>query len=685
MKTFTYCTVLVLTFAAVMPAVAQDRVGPGGLPGVALDPFATADQCDSFDVTLTPFQTSMGYTFGVTPLVQSSKSSVDFYNSLISAQSISRLHKIDGDNNQFGVVFAEFGGSFNGIVGALVDFYPDNPTALSVTRAVAAMNGQNANQSNASFGIGSVDADGNILFRADDYQANGPNPVAGSNIVHVDMESRNCGALNIVSSLGLSDAGAGQFVLSNQGSAHGVPNIGPEALFGSIPHYMGANFDGQLRYGPVSGSIGATTNHRTGTSDHRGAVAYMTRNVPCVAGSNGIAGVLSKSLAGGGATESISIWAVAPDGGAVNGTQTLLTLPATVTDNGTGEVKDNAANENEFDHYHSQTAFRGGVSQVALGVDQAGRLLASAVVYEFGASYDNPINYIAIARVDCDNSLTEWTIVAYTSGGPFADPALSKRIYDADGEEIGRIAEMYEVTGGSPNGPSMSAPMIDSVGNVWFISAVELYKVDQQGVPFSDFDSALIRGIYDPTTFSYELELVMELGQVFLGQESGFEYQIGFMGIADSDSISSGTAFSSNISELAYDGLPAGSDWDTADPRALGGLIVNVDINYDNNGEGGLPDGFFNDPTSSNYDASKPADDSYQVALYIGYVGEETEPCPFDLDGNGAVGPGDVGVVKNSFGCDINLPECAALDFDDNGAVGPGDVGAVKNEFGPCP
>ncbi len=60
-------------------------------------------------------------------------------------------------------------------------------------------------------------------------------------------------------------------------------------------------------------------------------------------------------------------------------------------------------------------------------------------------------------------------------------------------------------------------------------------------------------------------------------------------------------------------------------------------------------------------------------------------PCPFDLDNNGAVGPGDVGVVKNSFGCDINLPECAALDFDSNGAVGPGDVGAVKNNFGPCP
>ncbi len=58
--------------------------------------------------------------------------------------------------------------------------------------------------------------------------------------------------------------------------------------------------------------------------------------------------------------------------------------------------------------------------------------------------------------------------------------------------------------------------------------------------------------------------------------------------------------------------------------------------------------------------------------------------CPFDLDGNGAVGPGDVGIVKNSFGCDLSEPACAALDFDNNGAVGPGDVGAVKNEFGPC-
>jgi hypothetical protein len=60
-------------------------------------------------------------------------------------------------------------------------------------------------------------------------------------------------------------------------------------------------------------------------------------------------------------------------------------------------------------------------------------------------------------------------------------------------------------------------------------------------------------------------------------------------------------------------------------------------------------------------------------------------PCPFDLDGNGSVGPGDVGIVKANFGCNVADPACAALDFDGNGSVGPGDVGIVKANFGPCP
>ncbi len=60
-------------------------------------------------------------------------------------------------------------------------------------------------------------------------------------------------------------------------------------------------------------------------------------------------------------------------------------------------------------------------------------------------------------------------------------------------------------------------------------------------------------------------------------------------------------------------------------------------------------------------------------------------PCYLDLDHNGTIGPGDVGFLKDNFGCDATIPACARYDFDENGAVGPGDVGYVKNRFGLCP
>ncbi len=64
---------------------------------------------------------------------------------------------------------------------------------------------------------------------------------------------------------------------------------------------------------------------------------------------------------------------------------------------------------------------------------------------------------------------------------------------------------------------------------------------------------------------------------------------------------------------------------------------------------------------------------------------DQIEACLYDLDNNCYVGPGDVGVVKYFFGCDIEEPACAALDLDGNGRVSPADVGVVKNNFGACP
>jgi hypothetical protein len=53
--------------------------------------------------------------------------------------------------------------------------------------------------------------------------------------------------------------------------------------------------------------------------------------------------------------------------------------------------------------------------------------------------------------------------------------------------------------------------------------------------------------------------------------------------------------------------------------------VIQTSITYDING-----DNRFNNPTSANFDPAFPADEAYQVALYVGYYEEEV-PCLADL------------------------------------------------------
>ncbi len=64
----------------------------------------------------------------------------------------------------------------------------------------------------------------------------------------------------------------------------------------------------------------------------------------------------------------------------------------------------------------------------------------------------------------------------------------------------------------------------------------------------------------------------------------------------------------------------------------------------------------------------------------------ETLPCPWDLNGDGAVGAGDLAFLAGSWGnpgCMGNLP-CEA-DFDGDGDVGSGDLAQLLGAWGPCP
>ena len=661
---------LILTVCLAVPAWAQDSVSnvaptPGGpYDGDAFTPWEIP-QGHGYVVDLAPLTTSWGYTFGVAPLAKSSKVYEEgYFNTLMSAQSISRLHAGDvpfalaeyaewvampgyGVNyptynntpnlvvppaalgNQFAATFAEYGyldsgetRSLSAIINAVVNYDPADPNRLYVNRVVAAVNSNDDTQMSSTFGIGAIDEYGNVMFRGDGNACTGPNTLLNNNIFHVSALDRNITVRNYIDNSGPVDTGATTWIVQHHAEVHNVPNIGPESMGWYDqqhvaypgPLYIGSNFNSQYAYGTTSASY--TSNHLGGASDHRGGVGYMTHDFSCFPSSatHGIGSVLAKDNAG--VTRRIALWGL-NDEGDVSGTLHLDMNPATISDPVTGMVPASFG-ANVFDHYHSQTAFSGGTSQVGMNLDQAGRLIAAGTVYTFSQN-DDPCPWVAAARVTPGScGAPEWTMVAYScdeQGLQFS----GKPILDGTGAQIGRMVGLDEVTGGSPAGPSISAPAVDAAGNVWFIAAVALDKIDEFGAPFIDYDSALLRAIYDPATFGYKLELVLEVGDVIDGVNSGLPYQISFLTLADSDSVASGTFWSSNLAETGYLGTTPGPDVEPADPTTMGGLVLAVDICYDSNGADGLyqPDGEFNDPTSGNYDPGYPADESYQVLLYI--------------------------------------------------------------------
>ena len=62
-------------------------------------------------------------------------------------------------------------------------------------------------------------------------------------------------------------------------------------------------------------------------------------------------------------------------------------------------------------------------------------------------------------------------------------------------------------------------------------------------------------------------------------------------------------------------------------------------------------------------------------------------PCPWDINGSGAVDPLDTGIIKTKFNCPVGTGDatCDACDLNGSGAVDPLDVGVAKANFGPCP
>jgi hypothetical protein len=621
------------------------------LPGDSLDPTSTTEQVNDYIVDVTAFKSSDGRVYGVAPI---SKAGWDFFapnffTASISSQSISRRTKtgvpfarssysswnapgtgVNGDatrnnpgtpvstaglnGNQFGYAFSQFSSddpnspsiNFNSIVGGVVNYEIDTPSRLYVSRVMGAGNDGNWQCNVSQFGFGAVDADGWVSVRADGFgsgNCGGFTAFTGNNYFIIDLLSRNAGVVNILSQSGAADTGVHALVEST--TTHGPPTMIPSAVTSGTPILLGANFSAQQVYG--SGPMTATSAHFSGgVADHRGQVSYCENNFSSIFGAsatNGSAAMLGKP----GGTTALLVWGLASSGAPVGSIALNYPGNASIMDPETGWQP--AAGTASFANYYSSVPFRGGTGQVAVGSDQAGRMLVAAQAHHADfVSTSNPDNMIAVARTN--GTSTEWVVAAYTIGND------GKPVYGSFGTNLVGKLVANEAGATSPAGPSISSPMIDSVGNIYFNARVEM-----NGEAF--YRDSLVRAIYDADNFEYRLELVMSEGDVFQGANSTKNYQVNFLSVSGNSGSSPSAPWSQNINQHAYNGLDPAT-LDPASTETLGGLVIQATIVYDINDDGMYERQSVN-PASPDQD--------YQTLLYI----TSAEDCnnngvPDDLD-----------------------------------------------------
>ncbi len=689
---------LIATAGMCASALAQDSVSAnlGGLPGDALNPWN--DNNAAYVVDLAPLVTSGGHTFGAGILLKTTQTDPMFFNNLGSSSTISTdiLNDvpfsqtsysvwnaagagINGTMNtapgsvsapamgsQFSVAWSEFGtsasgNSYNGMIGAIVNFDPADPNRLYVDRKMVAVNSSSELAVDSSqLGGVSVDANGNVYYRGDDFGVTGPNALLGNNIFRTRMADRTPGVQNFISLGGTLDAT--DHIIQNGGTVYVVPNNLPASIAGGDGLYAGVNFNSEYVYGSGFGTTTATSAH----FDTSGGQLGSGR------GANGLAAVDALGIGAvatfgqyakdaNNDTRTFNLWGVDATG-AVIGAK-AWDVPSTVVDNDDGFSLTYGAFA-EFTNYLGSTPFRGGVGNVAVGTDKDGNGIFAATIAENGLSNDLSTQII-VGRYNADLDTTEFTFAAYIDLLNLFTRDAGKPIYDDMGVEIGQLVNLDAVTGGTPLGPSMSAPTIDAAGNVWFIGAVELYDRFVGGG--SDFDGALLRSVLDPVTFSYRLELVLENGSRIMGMNSDREYMINFLGSATAaGGPNPGSMWSNNASSSSWNNVDI-SATEPGDTRSNGGVLVSTSVTYDIDG-----DGVFDTATSG--------DESYSVALYIGHY-EMDAGCRADINGDGALNFFDISAFLTAFSA-----MDPSADFTGDGAFNFFDISTFLSEFAAgCP
>ncbi|GJQ29330.1 MAG: hypothetical protein HBSAPP03_12140 [Phycisphaerae bacterium] len=721
-------------------AVAQDSVsrnanGGNGLPGDATAPWATAYARVSYVLDLAPLQGSWGTPFGIGPVLKAGRINQSRFTAYNLAPTLSPSARLSqpypassfarwsaagggihttenntalntavtpvGTATRFAIAALDVDEMLSGssvyfanvLYGAHVAFDPAVPDRLYITRVTAAHNTSGpAVLDRSQFGLGAIDADGNLVFRADSFGSAGPATalLQGDNILRVRLPARST-APNLIDASGASQAASTDWIAQNHPVTLAAPAAIPADLAG-LSRAVVADFAGNLRLEVSPNTTTPTTAHRPGALDHRGSPAISAAQVfPNTAATGGM---LTRSTGGGGKVDSISLWGHAATG--ILTSPVTLTLPASLTDACDAFAWPIAGGG--FRGYDSQITFRGGVGPMAIGKDAAGRGLAAGVIY--AGSTPNPAagtNAIAVVRFNPANPVAsaQWTVAAWVDAatmtgknilGDFgADGAPgSGDAGEGDGQinaldaPIGRLAGLHESSLGLV-GPSLSCPALDAAGNLYFIASSALKRWTGAAV-VTDFDIALVRAVYDPDSFCYKLERLLRVGDVIAGRNAARNYRIASLSLADSDSVSSAALFSGSVASTAWNNLDPAS-LQPASPLALGGLVFIARVVYDVD-----QDGLFIDPTLPGANNAS-VDEAYNVTLYLGNITPPPPACDADVNCDGAVNGLDVEIMELAVGGDLSDFCQPDPDFNQDGAVNGLDVEAVELVVGgaPCP
>jgi hypothetical protein len=619
-------------------AYAQDSTGIGGVSD-ALYPYDLAHQRVSYVLDLSSTTTSWENTFGVGPLMKTAKTNASFNNNLLSGNGISQTNLtnvnafspsysvwvatpgagVHPTNNtagepvlppsgmtQFAAIMSDFDQRYNGVTTAIVNYNPADPARLFVTRINTAVNGTVETADDAQFGVGAVDAAGYSYFRGDASGSTAGNNISGNNLFRTAAQLRNPARLNHVSATAAEqDPAAFQALVLGSSTTTNTPACIPSDRAGN-PVIAGSNFGpGYIR---GVNTVTTDTSHFSGTTatDHRGGFSYSP--VQFVSGSVGTLAILG--VGPSTTTDSIILADVDASGTVLR--KNVLTKPASVND--PTDAYTPPLGNGPFDHYRSQVAFRGGNGQVAVGYNPFGEFgVVAAVTYDGGVGANDPYQSLLVGHfdpADPDGTVT-WRLAGWVDVGSNLGKPIKSGPGALGGTVIGRQVPLSTVTNGSVLGPSISAPAIDAAGNIWFVAAAEQYKTDDMGVPFTDFDSILIRAVYDANTGGYELERVLEPGFTRVGNNSGTRYTLTFLGIADSNSIDSDTLFSNGLNGSTWNNMDTADLEGQQDPRSLGGLVLSTEITYETGEE-------------------------YQCLMYVGNIlpGPDNNTCPADLTGS---------------------------------------------------